>query len=55
MRAKSVKNKFKIKLKNRSITLKIFDVEHGMIMASGYLIDKVAYISDCNKNSEFLN
>ncbi len=57
MRAKSVKNKFKIKLKNRSITFKIFDVVHGMIMASGYLIDKVAYISDCNKipNSSIKN
>jgi phosphoribosyl 1,2-cyclic phosphate phosphodiesterase len=49
MKANIVKNKFKIKRKNSEIFFQPFDVEHGLIKATGYLFDKIAYISDCNK------
>ena len=49
MRAHVVKNKFKILNEKSEINIKPFDVKHGMINATGYLFDKIAYISDCNK------
>ena len=52
MTAKKVKNKFKISKGNSNLSIKIFDVTHGLINASGYLFEKIAYISDCNKISK---
>ena len=49
MKANIVKKKFKIFNKNFNIEIEPFDVKHGMIKATGYLFDKIAYISDCNK------
>ena len=49
MKANIVKKKFKIFNKNFKIEIEPFDVKHGMIKATGYLFDKIAYISDCNK------
>ena len=49
MRANVVKNQFKIKKNNEILSIKPFDVIHGMIKATGFLFEKVAYISDCNK------
>ena len=46
-----VKKKFYIKKKKDSLIIYPFDVKHGMINASGYLFDGIAYISDCNKIS----
>ena len=46
---KLVKNNFKIKIKNKVLKVKAFDVLHGMIKATGYLFEKLAYISDCHK------
>ena len=42
---------FNVRIKKQNHILKIlsFDVIHGMIKATGYIFDKVAYISDCNK------
>ena len=51
MKAISVKKKFKISNKNYSIQIEPLEVSHGMIKATGYLFDKIAYISDCNKIS----
>ena len=48
MKANIIKNKFKIRKKNQELNIETFDVNHGMIKASGYLFDKIAYISDCN-------
>ncbi len=48
MRAHVVKKKFKILNKKSEIIIEPFDVKHGMINATGYLFDKIAYISDCN-------
>jgi phosphoribosyl 1,2-cyclic phosphate phosphodiesterase len=44
-----VQNNFLIKKKKSLINIKPFDVKHGKINASGFVFDKVAYISDCNK------
>ena len=42
---------------NKTLKVKAFDVIHGMIKATGYLFNNVAYISDCNKipNSSLKN
>ena len=48
MKAFAVAKKIQIKKKNTSLAIEIFNVKHGMINASGYLFNKVAYISDCN-------
>ena len=51
MKANIVKKKFKIFNKNYNIQIEPLEVTHGMIKATGYLFDKIAYISDCNKIS----
>ena len=51
MKANIVKNKFKISNKNYNIQIEPLEVTHGLIKANGYLFDKIAYISDCNKIS----
>ena len=52
MKANVIKSKFKILSNNSKIEIEPFEVTHGMIKATGYLFDKVAYISDCNKISK---
>ncbi|MDB9752494.1 MBL fold metallo-hydrolase [Pelagibacteraceae bacterium] len=49
MTSKVVKNSFSIKKDNRKILINSFDVQHGLIKATGYVFEKIAYISDCNK------
>ena len=49
MKGNIVKNTFKIKKNNKTLSVKAFDVVHGLISASGFLFKKIAYISDCNK------
>ncbi len=49
MKGNIVKNTFKIKKNNKTLSVKAFDVVHGLINASGFLFKKIAYISDCNK------
>ena len=51
MKANIIKNKFKIKKNKQELNIESFDVTHGMIKATGYLFNKIAYISDCNKIS----
>ena len=48
MKANIIKNRFKIKKKKQEINIDSFEVTHGMIKATGYLFDKIAYLSDCN-------
>ena len=52
MKANIIKNSFKIRKKKSKLYIESFDVTHGMIKATGYLFDKIAYISDCNKISK---
>ncbi len=49
MKANIIKNQFKIRKNNKTLCVKPFEVIHGMIKATGFLFEKVAYISDCNK------
>ena len=49
MQAKIINQKFNIQKKKQILNVKSFDVTHGMIKATGYLFEKVAYLSDCNK------
>ena len=44
-----IKNKFEVKVNNKKFKITAFDVIHGMIKANGFLFNKIAYISDCNK------
>ena len=52
MKANIVNSKFKIIKKKTKFNIKAFDVVHGMINATGFLFEKIAYISDCNKIPE---
>ncbi len=49
MKANIVKKKFKIKKNNKILSITPFDVIHGLIKATGFLFEKIAYISDCNR------
>ena len=51
MKAHSVKNNFLIKKNKNILNINEIDVVHGLINASGFVFDKIAYISDCNKIS----
>ena len=51
MKANIIRKKFEIFNKNFKIEIEPFDVTHGLIKATGYLFDNIAYISDCNKIS----
>ena len=49
MKANIIKNNFTISKKKNKINFKAFDVNHGMINSTGYVMEKIAYISDCKK------
>ena len=49
MQAKVVKNRFNIQKQKQILSIIPFDVVHGLIKATGYLFEKIAYLSDCNK------
>ena len=51
MKPYSIKNKFIIKKNKNNLIIKSIEVTHGMINATGYIFDGIAYISDCNKIS----
>ena len=48
LKAKIIKNSFKIYKNKKFIKIKAFDVQHGLIKATAYVFNKIAYISDCN-------
>ena len=52
MKSHIIKNTFIIKKNRNLIKIKPFNVTHGLITANGFIFDKIAYISDCNKISE---
>ncbi len=49
MSSNIVKGVFKVSANKTSLNFKAFDVIHGMITATGYVFEDVAYISDCNQ------
>jgi phosphoribosyl 1,2-cyclic phosphate phosphodiesterase len=52
MGANIIKKDFKIKKGKDSLIINSFDVTHGLIKATGFVFEKIAYISDCNKISK---
>ena len=49
MKAKTIKNNFLIKKNENILHVNAFQVKHGLINATGFLFNNIAYISDCNK------
>tara|TARA_Y100001958_G_C21194893_1_gene522464 strand:- start:1078 stop:1587 length:510 start_codon:yes stop_codon:yes gene_type:complete len=52
MKTNIIKRKFQILKEKDKIQIEPFEVSHGEIKATGYLFDRIAYISDCNGISE---
>ena len=48
MKSHVVKNNFSIVKNKNTFVAKAFDVKHGMINATAFLFNNIAYISDCN-------
>ena len=59
MKAKIINKDFFIKKEKTKLFIKAFNVSHGLIKSTAYVIDKIAYLSDCNKvskkNLKYLN
>ena len=49
MKANIIRNNFSIKKNKTRLIIKAFQVNHGLIKSTAYVLDKIAYISDCNK------
>ena len=43
-----IKNNFFIKKNNNKIKINSFEVQHGLIKATAFIINKIAYLSDCS-------
>ena len=58
MKANVIKDNFIIKKSKIKLSIKAFDVNHGAIKATGYIMEKIGYISDCHnipkKNIKYL-
>ena len=48
MNEKIVKSILTIKKKNKKISIRALEINHGMINATAYIFNKIAYLSDCN-------
>ena len=48
MKANIIHKNFIIKKNKSKLNIKAFEVKHGLITSTGYVMDKIAYISDCN-------
>tara|TARA_B100001057_G_scaffold497609_1_gene602215 strand:- start:2167 stop:2934 length:768 start_codon:yes stop_codon:yes gene_type:complete len=52
MKAYAIKNKFSIIKEKNSLDIEELEVTHGLIKATGFVFEKIAYLSDCNKISD---
>ena len=43
-----IKNSFFIKKNNNKVKINSFEVQHGLIKATAYVVNKIAYLSDCS-------
>tara|TARA_B100002052_G_C15684046_1_gene507561 strand:- start:374 stop:760 length:387 start_codon:yes stop_codon:yes gene_type:complete len=43
------KNNFNIKKDKNNLKIKAIELQHGKIKANGFIFNKIAYLSDCNK------
>ena len=54
-----IKNSFYISKKNNKVKIISFEVQHGLIKSTAYIINRTAYLSDCsnipNKSMHFLH
>jgi len=54
----TIRNNFIIKKGNNELKIKSFEVQHGLTKSTAYIINKIAYLSDCssipNKSKKFL-
>lgn len=48
LKANVINKKFIIKKNSKSINIKSFEAQHGLIKSSIYIFKKIAYMSDCN-------
>ncbi len=48
MKPHVINKSFEIKKGKNKLLIKAFDVNHGQIKATGYVMEKIAYLSDCN-------
>ncbi len=48
MKAYKINKDFLIKKNKVNLNIKAFDVNHGLIKATGYVMEKIGYISDCS-------
>ena len=51
MKANIIDKSFSIRKNNTKLIIKPFQVTHGLIKSTGYVVDKIAYLSDCNNIS----
>ena len=49
MTSNTVKENFVIKKNNNLLKIRAIELQHGMIKVNGFVFNKVAYLSDCNK------
>ncbi len=49
MSSHTFKEKFRVKKNNNTINIRAIELQHGMIKANGFVFNKIAYLSDCNK------
>ena len=43
-----IKNSFFIEKNNNKVKINSFEVQHGLIKATAYVVNKIAYLSDCS-------
>ena len=48
MKANIITNNFSIKKNKTKLIIKSFQVTHGLIKSTAYVLNQIAYISDCN-------
>jgi len=48
LKANIIKNNFLIEKGKNKIKINLFEVQHGSIKATAYVINKIAYLSDCS-------
>ena len=49
MTSNTFKEQFTIKKNSKSLKITAIELQHGLIKANGFVFNKVAYLSDCNK------
>ena len=49
MSANTFNDQFTIKKNDKLLKIQAIELQHGMIKANGFVFNKIAYLSDCNK------